>query len=394
MRRILFVDHVDRILGGGEINLIEWLEAARARARWELSCACPARGRLGQAVHALGVTTHEHGFAEALNQLRVVGRRFSPWAAWRGWRALAHARVALEKTVRAARPDVVVSCTNKDHFCAGPVCRRLGVPSVWWVNDLLTAEFFSGPSRSAFFWQARRGAAHLVAVSEAGRTALLAGGLPAELVSTIHNGIPWSRYARRERSDWRQRWQLPETARLIGLVGRWTPWKGPELFLRLAQARLAESADEHFVLMGEAFNEDQAFAATLRDFEARAGLAGRVHFLPFQSDMAEALGELSVLVHASLRSEPFGRVIIEAMAVGVPVVAAMAGGVPEIITPDQDGMLAVRGDFHSYLACLRQLARDPATGERLARAGRETVERRFTLSLAMDRWEELLTRLT
>lgn len=390
MRRVLFVDHVDRILGGGEINLIEILGEARKRGNWQMRCACSSRSRLGEAVAALGVPISEHGFGEGLNAFRVVGRRFSVMGALRGWKALRAARHRLGEALDAFKPDAIVSCTNKDHFCAGALAKARSVPSFWWVNDLMTPEFFPAAARRAFFWRARREATRLVPVSEACRAALLAGGIRAERAVTIHNGIPLEHYAAGPRGEWRRRHGLPARARLVGIVGRFTPWKGQDVFLKMARQRKSAAADEHFLLIGEAFNEDQPFEAGLKRFISEEGLEGRAHFVPFQARVAEALTELDVLVHASTRPEPFGRVIIEAMAVGVPVVAARAGGVPEIVTQGVDGLLAAPGDVAEYCACLERLAAEAGFASGLKAAARKTVEDRFTMRHVLDRWERLI----
>jgi glycosyltransferase involved in cell wall biosynthesis len=390
MRRVLFVDHVDRILGGGEINLIELLAVVRRREAWDVCCACVPGSRLGAAVSALNVPVREHGFVDSLNAFRVVGRRFSPLRAWRGWQALRHARTRLGSILDEFRPHAVVSCTNKDHFCAGPAAAGRSMASLWWVNDLMTPEFFPAAPRRAFFWHARRHATRLVPVSEACRAALLAGGARPEQAVTIHNGIPLDRYAPGPRGAWRQAHGIPPAAGLVGIVGRFTPWKGQDLFLQLAAARREEAPDEHYVLIGQAFNEDQVFEQRLRAFAKEQAMEARVHFVPFQERIAEALNELDVLVHASTRPEPFGRVLIEAMAVGVPVIAARAGGVPEIITDGVDGLLAEPGQVGSYAGAMRALRRDPGLSSRLVREARRTVERRFTLEHAIGGWERLL----
>src|SRR5260221_10323950 len=95
--------------------------------------------------------------------------------------------------------------------------------------------------------------------------------------------------------------------------------------------------------------------------------------------MASVLGDLDVLVHASTRPEPFGRVIIEAMAAGLPVIAARAGGVSEIITDGVDGLLAEPGDLENYRLQLDRLLRSTELATRLAGARRQTLGDRFSI---------------
>ena len=393
MKRVLFVDHANRILGGAEINLVELLGSPAVKQRWAAACACPPGSRLGEALQQTDVPCFDYGFDSSLDQLRLVGRRFSFRAGLRGWAALRAARKTLARIIAESRASVVVSCTNKDHFCAAAACRQAGASQVWWVNDIISADFFPWPARAAFLWHARRGRARLVTVSEFGRSALVRAGLAASRVTTIHNGIPLARYQRTERGLLRQQWNLSDAELVVGIVGRFTPWKGQELFLRLAQAWNERKAPGHFVLAGHAFNEEQGFETGLRAFVANQGLGDRVHFVPFLPNIAAALSDLDVLVHASLRPEPFGRVIIEAMAVGVPVIAAKDGGVPEIVEHGVNGLLAVPGSLEDYVRHLEQLASSPQLRSQLGAAGRQNVEARFTLERVGEAFDRVFAEV-
>ena len=377
--RILFVDHVSKVLGGAEVNLIELLALPDARTCWEASVACAPGSPLAAALAKLDVPCHTYGFAPALNELRLVGRGFNPVAKLRGWRELQRATDRLRAIVAGVRPDVLLSCTNKDHFTAGAVAATTGRPSVWWVNDILSADFFSWPVRQVFALKARKLATRLTPVSDFGRAALTTAGVPADRLVTIHNGIPLDRYQRSASTLLRDQLKITPGEPLFGLVGRITPWKGQDFFLRLAAAWAGARRPGRFVIIGRAFNEDEPFEASLKAYVRQHRLETRVHFVAFQADLAATLSQLDGLLHCSTKPEPFGRVLIEAMAVGVPVIGARAGGVPEILTDGVDGLLAAPGQLAEYLQHLITLVTDPGRGAALALEGRRTVERRFTL---------------
>jgi len=391
MPKVLFVDHVSRILGGAEVNLIELLPALAADQAWVLACACSQESPLASALKGQGVTQFGYSLPAQLNQLRLVGRSFSLLAKWQGWRALQSARAGLNHIIEQWRPDAVVSCTNKDHFCAGPVCKRTGLPSIWWINDILSPAFFPWSVRRLFRSQARRSGAWLVAVSEFVRQALIAEGVSSDRVVTIRNGIPLARYARRDRGLLRARFAIPPDALLVGLVGRFTPWKGQEFFLRIANLWSQKSELIHFVLIGQAFNEDHAYEAGLKRFVVDHNLERSVHFVPFQSDIAAVLSDLDVLMHTSTKPEPFGRVLIEAMAVGVPVIAAQAGGVGEILVHGKEGLLAEPGDLGAYAGALGELLESSAARQTMAQAARRRVEQEFTIERVRKQFEQLLS---
>lgn len=380
-RRILFVDHVSKVLGGAEVNLLELLALTAAREHWDIHVACAPDSPLDQALNGMGLARHAHGFASSLNELRVVGRRLNLMAKFRGWLELRQATLRLNRCVAEVRPSVLLSCTNKDHFVAGRVARSAGLPSVWWVNDVLSADFFSWPVRKVFVRQANRFATRLVPVSDFGRTALL------------REGVPRDRYRRSSEGNLRTELGISRDTPLMGLVGRITPWKGQDLLVKIAAEWIRRNRRGCFVIIGRAFNEDAPFEASVRESIAQLGLSERVRFASFRSDIASTLSEFDVLLHCSIKPEPFGRVIIEAMAVGTPVLAARAGGVPEIVRTEAEGALAEPGNVSEYVHQLAALLDDPALRERRVNSARQAVETRFTLKRVFADFESLLAGL-
>ena len=394
MHRVLFVDHVNRILGGAEINLVELLSGRDASAAWESHCAVSPGSHLEEALQKQQISTCVYEAADTFNKVRVVGRGLALAQAWKARKSMSGAVESLEKVVQQVRPDVIISCTNKDHYAVSLLNERRPkanrIPAVWWVNDVLSSAFFSLPFRAGFAWRAIRFADRLVAVSDYAKRVLVRHRIPASRIVTIHNGIPLENYAPRKGAG---RWRpvsVPIDEPLVAIIGRFTPWKGQQFFLELAAKWLKTNSSGYFALIGKAFNEDAAFEQQLRDMADHSPLKGRVHFIPFQSDLREVLSGVDVLVHASVRPEPFGRVIIEAMAAGVPVLAAKAGGVPEIITHGKDGLLARPGDVSDYTAQLGLLLGDPALRSKLAEAARETAAARFSIDRVRSQFGQLI----
>jgi glycosyltransferase involved in cell wall biosynthesis len=387
-KRVLFVDHVDRILGGAEINLIELIEEAQRHKNWEIAVACRQNSMLGDAIDKLGVRHFEYGFSDGLNKMRFANQRFR----WHGIAGASlsflGARSRLKKISKQFQPTAVISCTNKDHFAAAAAFPFGKIQRIWWVNDLITPDFFPYPVRWAFrkFLNVGPG---LVAVSDCVKKALLQLGAPQDQIQIIHNGIPLERYRRVRPGFLRQRLGIPADVPLYGNIGRLTPWKGQGFFIQLAMHWVNQDLPGHFVLIGAAFNEDQKYENQLHRLLGRH-TGPRVHFVGVTKEIAAALSDLDALVHTSLKPEPFGRVLIEAMAVGTPVIAADAGGPREIITDDVDGLLAKPGDVADYGRKLRLLATDSEFRQRLINRSLQTVEARFTIQRTVRFFDELL----
>jgi glycosyltransferase involved in cell wall biosynthesis len=155
-------------------------------------------------------------------------------------------------------------------------------------------------------------------------------------------------------------------------VGRLVRWKGQDVFLR-AIAELAPRLPRLRALIVGGADDDElsrAFAAELRAQAAAPDLAGRVRFTGHRRDAQRVMAMADVVVHSAATPEPFGRVIIEALAAARPVIATEAGGVTDILEHEITGMLVPPGDAHALALNIERLAEDPALRERLAGSGR------------------------
>ncbi|HEX9896000.1 MAG TPA: glycosyltransferase family 4 protein [Gemmatimonadales bacterium] len=180
-----------------------------------------------------------------------------------------------------------------------------------------------------------------------------------------------------ERSRSRARYGIPPDLVLVGIVGRIVAWKGQLEFLRAAALALRQVPGSGAVIIGDVTDANDAYGRLLRDEVRQLGLQDRVWFTGFIQDPDEAYGLLDVLVHSSIEPEPFGLVLTEAMAYGIPVVAAGSGGPLEIVTDGVDGFLRDPRDVAAVGVLLAQLLRDPGRRARVGSAGRATVLRRF-----------------
>jgi glycosyltransferase involved in cell wall biosynthesis len=182
----------------------------------------------------------------------------------------------------------------------------------------------------------------------------------------------------------------PPGAVRVGLVATFARWKGQEVFLE-AVARLDPATPARFYVVGGPIYRRAAAQydlGELRDRARRLGLEGRVGFTGHRDDPAAALRALDVVVHASTRPEPFGRVIAEAMACGRPVVAARDSGA---LGPDPDpdagpALACPPGDPAALAAALARLIADPDLRRDLGEAGRRAALARFDRAALARRW--------
>ncbi|MBL9176149.1 MAG: glycosyltransferase family 4 protein [Verrucomicrobiales bacterium] len=382
-RRILFVDRNPGPPGGAEVNLLELLAHPGAQTHWDAQVACSPASPTAAALRGQRVVRHDidpgSGGARLRNLFRIGSDRE---------RAAASKR--LRDILAGFKPDAVISCSPPDHLAAGMAAAAHGIPSLWWVNENLSPDFFGWPARRAFVSEAIAHATRLIPVSHFGKSALVRAGIPEGRISVIHNGIPLRDYRRSASTLLRDQLRIKPGEPLIGLLGKITPWKGAEFFIEIAARWASERRPGRFLIVGPIAEEDESFAATLRDLVRKRGLTDRISFPPPPAKDATTLSQLDVLLHCSVKPEPFGRIIIEGMAVGVPVIAARDGGVPEIITPGVDGGLARPGDLEDYVAQLTALLGNGPMRSAWVAAARSTVQQRFTLERVFSDFQRVL----
>jgi glycosyltransferase involved in cell wall biosynthesis len=166
----------------------------------------------------------------------------------------------------------------------------------------------------------------------------------------------------------------------VGMVGAFARWKGHSLFFNAAGIVSKKFPQAGFFIVGgEIYDSggEVGFSDYLNRLVRQSGLQGRVVFTGFQVDVAPWYRVLDVVVNASLKPEPFGRSLLEAMACGRAVVGPRGGGVPEFIQHGKNGLLYEPGKANELGAAILALLQEPFLRDRLGAAGRDTAASHF-----------------
>lgn len=222
-----------------------------------------------------------------------------------------------------------------------------------------------------------RQATTIFAVSNFIRDGLIDLGLGVQKIRTVYNAVNADYFdpalGARYRGPIRQQYGIPEGAPLVGIAARMTYWKGQrELLGAIAHLR-GLHPDLHVLILGA---DEPAYRSVLEGMARDGGIAERVHFGGFHEDLRSFFHEIDIFVHPSYW-EPFGLAIVEAMAMGKPVIACNAGGVPEIVTHGTDGWLVEPRSTEAVAVAMSALLKDAERRRRMGVAARATVRARF-----------------
>jgi glycosyltransferase involved in cell wall biosynthesis len=376
--RVVFLDHVAR-MSGGEIALLRLLGALRDRV--DAYVILGEEGPLADRLRELGIPVDVLPLDPGVRDVRrtvVTPTQLSPRVLVRvlrdTWR--------LRARIRAIRPDLVHTNSLKSALYGGLAGRLAHVPVIWHIRDRVADDYMP---RSAV--RLVRIASRILPSAVVCNSRTTLETLPARLhAHVLYNPIVPDAVERPAAFERRGAAGIT-----IGVAGRLAPWKGQHVFLEAFARAFPDSTTRARIIGSAMFGED-AYAEGLVAQAERLGIADRVDFRGFRDDIWSELAELDLLVHCSTSPEPFGQVVVEGMASGVPVIAAAAGGPTEVIQDEVSGVLVEANDPAALAHALRRLADDPVLRARLGSAGQE-ASREFTPERTAERLVQLYGQL-
>jgi glycosyltransferase involved in cell wall biosynthesis len=284
-----------------------------------------------------------------------------------GWhdaaRSIPHVAQILPQIIHTRRHfDVTVAFSQKAFVLsafAQPWVRR---PLIWALNDMLIEEHFSPAMRSMVVRLANSCTRMVISNSQATAKAFIALGGRKERVRVIYPGIDLERFYEANPAQ-----ERTTRCMRIGCFGRLSPWKGQHILLQA----LAGISDVEAWIVGAPLFGEESYEQSLRALATQLGLDNRVRFFGHRTDVPELLAACDIVAHTSTAPEPFGKVIVEGLASGRPVIATAAGGAIEIIRNGIDGLLVPPGNVEALTATLCHLVADPELRKKLAEGGRE-----------------------
>jgi glycosyltransferase involved in cell wall biosynthesis len=343
--RVLHVEAGRHLYGGAQqvLYLLEGLQ----RLGIENVLVCPTGSELAERARPFGevVTLPMRGDVD----LGLIGR--------------------LRRLMRGHRPDIVHLHGRRGADVLGGIASRLaGVPCV-------LSRRVDNPESRLWVGLKYRLYAHVIAISEGIRDILLGEGLSATRVTCVRSAVDpkdWRQGC--DRDAFRRAFELPQDGPVAGMIAQFIPRKGHRHLLAALPMVLERHPGLHVLLFGQGPLVDEVQAAI-----EKQGLGGHVHLAGFRPDLARWLGCLDMIVHPAER-EGLGVSLLQAAAAGLPIIAARAGGMPEVIEDGHNGLLVAPGDVMALTAAMERLLDDGALRTEMGRRGRAHVDAHFSLA--------------
>lgn len=364
-RRLLIV-HSSAELYGSDRSLLDFV--SQQRAGFDITVLLPEDGPLCALLRAAGARVAIGEVCKV--QRQMLGPRGLLRTLGAGWRALRDIR-----RLAGERPFDLVY-TNTVAVFAGAlyafVSRR---PHVWHIREILAGS----PLLTRGFRAIVSALSDVIVCNSHQTRDWIALPRSRERCRVVWNGVAVAAPQDRREAERASRGWSADTV-VFALAGRLNAWKGQPLALSAFEQLNAQLPGRAALwLVGSAFAGQEHFEQTLQQRLAASSAASSARLEPFRPDVEAVWEAADVVLVPSTEPEPFGRVAIEAMAFGRPVIAAAHGGLLDIVTADDSGLLVPPRDAEALAAAMRRLATDAPLRERLGAAARLRQQQVFSV---------------
>jgi glycosyltransferase involved in cell wall biosynthesis len=387
-KTIVFVESA-AAMGGVQFSTL-YLAQALDRDRWKSVVVCPEEGDLSSACRDSGIEVQVLPQTRLWStSVRLGSKRLPNPAAWAGdaW-LMRRAATRLKKFLVQSSPDLVVTKGLSSHFLGGFAARKLGIPCVWHVQDLISERTF-GIYRRAFAAAARFLPERIIVDGKA-----IAEQLPQALqsrISIVLNGVDTNVFRPGiDGSCLRRELNIPDDHLVIGHVGRMTPWKGQHYLIEAFAPIAAENPRLTLLLVGSPVFDNDSYQRRLLTLVSQLGLGERVKFAGYTHNMPGALAAMDLFAFTSVEKDTSPLALLSAMSCGLPIVAFDIAGTREVMANDEQFALVPVGNVAELGVALSRVLQDEDLRRALATASRKQAVAQFSLDKYKNGVEQVL----
>ena len=279
----------------------------------------------------------------------------------------------LKRILRTERPDIVHLHSRRGADLLGGIVARLAG-----VKTVLSRRVDNPELSCVARWKYRL-YDRVITISEGIRQVLLAEGVDPRRLVCVRSAVSADGYSRQCDEAWfRQLFGLAGNETVLAVIAQLIPRKGHRYLLQALPALFEEFPAARVIFFGQG-----ALEGKLRRQVRAAGLADRVIFAGFRTDLPQVLPCLDLVVHPALM-EGLGIALLQAAGAGVPIVAVNAGGMPEVVRDGVNGLLVPPGDSAALADAIRRLLSNRPLMQRMGQAGAALIETEFSIDCMVE----------
>ncbi len=369
MPKILYLHHMAQ-LGGAERSLLV-LVSRLDRRRFQPIFLCPAEGPFAQELRPLGITVIGHCFGRLRDLLKLL-----------------RSVLMVSRVIRSHEISLVHANGPQTNLPGALAARLTGIPAIWHARNLLAPGMIDLDRMLAVLPD------RIICNSEAIRERFRHGDGRLKKSLTIYSGVDLKEFDPTiDGLSIRKELGIPDDVIVVAMASRLEPMKGQEVFLRAASEIIRTEPDVYFLIVGGTlFREHQGYEAVLQRLANELNIGHRVIFTGFRRDMPRILAAINLFVSAA-EAEPFGRVLLEGMAMAKPIVATRTGGNPEAVVHGETGLLVPPGDPKALAQAIISLLSDAQRRETMGNAGLKRVTQLFSIERHIGEVEKIYESL-
>ena len=364
VKRIMFVDIHGNFYGGGQLSLLSILESID-KSQFLPIVVLPYEGEFSERIHALGIETKiiRWGKIRTINIFAVI---FSI--------------IRFYLFIKRKKVDLIHVNALRPTFYAGIAAKIAGIPIIWHARDLRATVWIDKMLSSL--------ATYIIAISGivSQRFPWLSG---KNRMSVIYNGIDMDKFKPHlKNSRIMNEFNINKNTLVVGIVGHLEDRKGQKIFLQAASKILNRSSQVKFLIVGKDPDREGLYQTELESLSEKLNIKDNVIFTGYKDNVSETMSIIDIFV-CPFKDEAFGRVVIEAMALGKPVVAYNHSALQELIKNGEYGILVTPEDERELTEAILKLLDDPDLRKKLGEAARKSAQERFDLKFTIDRIQQL-----
>lgn len=384
-KRIAFINPCSD-LSGAEMSLLLLLSGLDQQ-RYELVLIAPEEGPLTRKARAIGIEVRSFPMHAMMIEKDVIASLQDALASLRQLQSI---RGLLTET----KPDLVHVNSYRVGIPFSLVARRLGIPSVWHLRDIPQSAL-----KRRMLAQLVRLPTKVIAISNAVARSVVTAD--ASNLVVVYNGVNLGLFEGATPGTLRNELNIAEGTAIFGTIGQLIPWKGQDLLIRaFASLRRDRHLSMRLVIVGDTIkpiwsvtNEYLTYPEHLKQLVSDYSLEEHVQFIGFRNDIPQVLADFDCLVHTPRAPEPFGRVVVEAMAAAKPVIAPRQGGILEIVDDGITGLLFESEDLDSLTNSLAYAVDNETLMRQMGLRGSERARKRFSAQAHVAKIDKLYAQL-